>query len=291
MKKYFFAVFLLCLSCGISAQDINRFTMKFQGIEREYYLYMPDSLATERPLVFMLHGHSGHAKGYFPEFRDKALKAGFAVCYPQSLVEPTPQKKTGWNVGYVFQEGWKVDDAAFLDALRSKILKEYKLNPKNVFFSGMSNGGDMTYYMANRYSKHYAAFAALAGTEMEWIYRELRPSCPVAFMAVHGTDDHLTEYEGDPDNKGGWGKYVAVPLSIGRMVSNNCCTHEICDTLPTIRHTVIRHHFVGGTDGKDVILYQIIDGPHKRGDDDMPLVDTILAFFKRYMSYDKQVSR
>lgn len=271
------------LSVGLLAQEANRHTMKYQGYEREYYFYMPEILDAARPLIFMLHGHSGHAKGYYTEFLNEALNRGYAVCYPQALVEPTPKKKTGWNVGYPFREGWNVDDAAFLCALRKKLLREYKLNPRNVFFSGMSNGGDMTYYMANIHSKDYAAFAALAGTEMEWIYRELRPSCPVAFMAVHGTNDNLTMYDGDPQNKGGWGKYVAVPAAIGRMVSNNCCTHEICDTLPVVRNTVIRHRYVGGTDDKDVVLYQIINGPHKRGDDDMPLVDTILAFFKRYM--------
>lgn len=161
MKRITILTALLFICSGIRAHEAKHCTMQFQGYEREYFIHIPDSLDAGRPLVFMLHGHSGKAKGYYPEFMANSDKYGYAVCYPQGLVEPTPQKKTGWNVGYPFQEGWGVDDAAFLVALREKLLKEYKLNPNNVFFSGMSNGGDMCYLMANRYTDKFAAFAAL----------------------------------------------------------------------------------------------------------------------------------
>lgn len=284
MKKLIFA-FALLMPYFLSAQEAEYCTMRFQGYEREYYLYVPDSLDAGRSLVFMLHGHSGKAKGYYPDFLKDAQKYGFALCYPQGLVEPRENGTTAWNVGYPFQEGWDVDDCAFILALGKKIQEEYKLNPRNMFLSGMSNGGEMCYLMAHKHSEKFAAIASLAGLEMEWIYRTMKPSSPVAFMEVHGTKDMTSKWVGDPQNNDGWGKYISVPAAVGRMVSTNCCTHEVVDTLPVIRNVVIRHQYLGGTEGKDVVLYEIVNGVHSRGEDDMPLGDVLWEFFKKYITY------
>lgn len=267
-----------------NAQQMQQRTIKHDGAQREYYLYVPDSLNSGRPLVFMLHGHGGHAKNYYPDMVKAAQKYGFALCFPQGLTETAPKSKPAWNVGYPFQEGWKVDDCKFILFLAQKIQKEYKLNPRNLFFSGMSNGGEMCYLMAHRYPEKFAAIASLAGLQMEWIYRTMKPSCPVAFMEIHGTADKTSKWEGDPENKDGWGKYTSVPAAVGRMVSTNCCTHEICDTLPVIRNTVVRHQYVGGNDEKDVVLYEIIGGKHARGEKDLPLCDVLWEFFKKNMN-------
>lgn len=287
MKRFLFIALAVALPLSLFAQEPKHCTMKFQGFEREYYLYVPDSLDAGRPLVFMLHGHGGKAKGYYPEFVQDAKKYGFALCYPQGLIEPAPKSKPAWNVGYPFQQGWKVDDCAFILALAKKIQKEYGLCPKNLFFSGMSNGGEMCYLMAHRYPEKFAAIASLAGLEMEWIYRTMKPSCPVAFMEVHGTQDMTSKWVGDPENKDGWGKYISVPAAVGRMISTNCCTYEVVDTLPVIRNTVVRHQYLGGTEGKDVVLYEVIGGKHSKGEKDMPLGDTLWEFFKKYMTYEK----
>jgi len=267
----------------ISGQEAKKETMKFQGYEREYLIYVPDTLCDARPLVIMLHGHGGNAKGQYPSFKKTAAKYHFAVCYPQGLIEPEPQSRPAWNVGYPFQEGWKVDDCAFILALINKLHKEYGIDKKNVFLSGMSNGGEMCYYMAHRYPEHFAGIISLAGLNMEWIYREMRPKCAVPFMEVHGTADRVSRWEGDPENQDGWGKYVSVPAAVGRMVSNNCCTHEICDTLPVKRNMVIRHQYVGGTDNKNVLLYEIIGGGHSQGEKDFDLAEHIWAFMKGYL--------
>lgn len=257
-------------------------TMKFQGQEREYFIYIPEKLGKEKALVLMLHGHGGHAENYCASILETANKYGFAVCFPQGLIEPAPKSKPAWNVGYPFQAGWKVDDCKFILALSDKLAKDYGLNRNNFFFSGMSNGGEMCYLMAHRYPDAFAAIASLAGLCMEWIYREMTPSQAVPFMEIHGTADKTSKWEGDPENKDGWGKYVSVPAAVGRMVSTNCCTHEVCDTLAVIRNLVVRHHYCGGTDGKDVYLYEIQGGTHSKGEKDIDLGEEMWAFFKKY---------
>lgn len=39
----------------------ERYTMKNQGLEREYYLYRPEGLKAGAPLVIVLHGYGGSA--------------------------------------------------------------------------------------------------------------------------------------------------------------------------------------------------------------------------------------
>ena len=65
MKRYILLLAALLLASALQAQTV-RHTMKFQGQEREYWLYVPDTLCAQRPLVFMCHGYGGKAEGYFP---------------------------------------------------------------------------------------------------------------------------------------------------------------------------------------------------------------------------------
>ena len=73
MKKLIIYAAALLVAAGLQAQTV-RHTMRFQGQEREYWLYVPDSLCAQRPLVFMLHGYGGKADGYFPAMIDCARR-------------------------------------------------------------------------------------------------------------------------------------------------------------------------------------------------------------------------
>ena len=275
MKRFVLLSILIALSLTGRAQQ--KFTLQDAGEEREYYLFVPDSLGPHRSLVFILHGYGGKAEGYFPEMHRAAQKYGFILCYPQGL--KAPQGKTGWNVGYPKQAGWEQDDVAFIINLQDHLIKEY--NIKNSFFSGMSNGGEMCYIMAYKHPERFNAICSLAGLTMEWLYTGPKPVGPIPFMEIHGTADKTSYWQGDPENQGGWGAYVAVPLAVGRMASTNNCTHEVCDTLPQIRNTVIRHIFQGR--GPEVRLYEIVGGKHSTGKNDLDVPEEMWSFFKQYI--------
>ena len=51
-------------------------------------------------------------------------------------------------------------------------------------------------------------------------------------MEVHGTQDHTSEWLGDPENKGGWGAYIPVPAAVSRIIAVNGCTEEYVTELP-----------------------------------------------------------
>lgn len=286
MKKSL-AIIILALSVALASAQETKFvygTMKFQGETREYYVYLPKKLDESRPLMIMLHGHGEKMDGSPSIFSDAADRYGFVLCTPQGLRETAGPKALSWNVGYTWHEGWKVDDCAFVMALAKKLQKEYSLHPSNLIISGMSNGGEMCYYLAHRYPGKIAAIVSLAGLQMEWMYRKFKNDKSVAFCEIHGTDDKVSSWDGDPSNRDGWGKYTSVPVAVGHRVSVNRCTHEICDTLPLYNsdsHIVIRHSYEGGTDGKDVLLYEVVGGGHEKGEKDMDLFAEIWRFSKK----------
>ena len=56
-------------------------------MDRTYWLYLPDNLQENAPLVILLHGYKASAEGYRPEMIQVAQENGFALCYPQGAVD------------------------------------------------------------------------------------------------------------------------------------------------------------------------------------------------------------
>ena len=263
-------------------------TMKHRGVEREYYLYQPSGLDKGAPLVICLHGYTGSAAGGKGALMDVADRHGFAVCYPQGLRDP--KGKTGWNVGYPPQEGMKTDDVDFVIKLVKHLQKEYGFSRENTFLTGMSNGGEMCYLFAQKSPDTFKAIASIAGLTLTNMM-PLKYKKPVPFMEVHGTQDHTSEWTGDPFNEGGWGAYLAVPVSISHIVVANGCISETITVLPRRegRNQVILHHFQNGKPAfkggpaADVLLYEVIGGNHSWSDKDMDTCEAIWDFFSRYL--------
>ena len=86
MKKFLFVVLLAILSAGAfkaAAQQeqpkATKYEIRHQGMDRSYWLYIPENMREDSPLVFILHGYGGKAEGYRPEMMQTADKYGFAV--------------------------------------------------------------------------------------------------------------------------------------------------------------------------------------------------------------------
>lgn len=267
----------------------ERYTMKNQGLEREYYLYRPEGLKAGAPLVIVLHGYGGSALKGKKAMMDIADRNGFAVCYPQGIKDP--KGKPGWNVRYPSQEGMKTDDVKFLIALSKELQKRFDLSPKNTFLTGMSNGGDIIYLIAMRAPKAFKAMASIAGLQFNWMETEYSYKHPLPFMEVHGTQDHTSEWLGDPENKGGWGAYIPVPAAVSRIIAVNGCTEEYVTELPRRegRNQVTLYQFKAGRPAvkggrpTEVWLYKVEGGDHSWSDKDMDTCSEIWRFFSQWI--------
>ena len=261
----------------------ERYTMKNQGLEREYYLYRPEGLKAGAPLVIVLHGYGGSALKGKKAMMDVADRNGFAVCYPQGIKDP--KGKPGWNVRYPSQKGMKTDDVKFLIALSKELQKKFDLSPKNTFLTGMSNGGDIIYLIAMRAPKAFKAMASIAGLQFNWMETEYSYKHPLPFMEVHGTQDHTSEW------LGGWGAYIPVPAAVSRIIAVNGCTEEYVTELPRRdgRYQVTLYQFTGGKPAvkggrpTEVWLYKVEGGDHSWSDKDMDTCSEIWRFFSQWI--------
>ena len=276
-------------AAGEPAEDLwseaTHHCFEFGGLQREYYLYVPQTLLPGKPCLMLLHGYGGKAKGYRPEMLAAAKAHGFAVCVPVGWSEEG-KYKPGWNVRYPSQAQMPTDDAAFMLALKDEVCGKFALNPENFFFSGMSNGGDLAYVVALEHPEAFSAIASVAGLEFQWMSRELKAHGPVPFMEVHGTADKTSMWDGDPQGEGGWGPYLSVPVAVGNIVAACGCEYEKTTVLPrkdSRSRKVVLHQWLGSPSGAEVRLYEVRGGKHSWHLADLDTCEEILKFFEQYL--------
>lgn len=297
-----------CQSTGYQSlrERCEKVSFKDQGIVRDAFLYRPSRHAGTAasvfsdsagsgdeasgqtdgmPLVVVLHGYGGKALGDGLRFIELADLHGFAVCWPQGAEDGTGHNC--WNVGYPFQADYRIDDTAYLRRLVRQLQKSFGVSRRNVFLTGMSNGGEMCYKMAAEHPETFSAIASIAGltlTSMSTDYRR-----PIPFMEVHGTADKTSAWDGDPQNKGGWGAYLSVPSAISHIVSANRCVALSTTEIPAEYKRVILHHFTEGIPSRkggpssEVLLYEVQGGDHSWSERYIPTCDLIWEFFSRYV--------
>ena len=297
-----------CQSTGYQSlrERCEKVSFKDQGIVRDAFLYLParhagtaDSVSSDSvgsgdeasgqtdgmPLVVVLHGYGGKALGDGLRFIELADLHGFAVCWPQGAEDGTGH--SCWNVGYPFQAGYRIDDTAYLRRLVRHLQKNFGVSRRNVFLTGMSNGGEMCYKMAAEHPETFSAIASIAGltlTSMSTDYRR-----PIPFMEVHGTADKTSAWDGDPQNKGGWGAYLSVPSAVSHIVSANRCVALSTTEIPAEHKRVILHHFTEGIPSRkggpssEVLLYEVRGGDHSWSERYIPTCDLVWDFFSGYL--------
>ena len=281
------ALFALQLGAQTVGQRCERQTIRHKGAEREYWLYVPKQISPEGVLLVHLHGYTGLAIRENRHLIDLAEEHGFVLCFPQGLKDG--RDKTCWNVGYPFQEGLKTDDIGFIRKLVRHLQKQYGLREDNAFMSGMSNGGEMCYLMAQKQPGLFAGIMSMAGLTLRSM-EPLKYRQPVPFMEVHGTSDKVSRWTGDPVNKYGWGAYHSVPTAVSYVVAGGKCGSYSREELPkTGRHQVILHKYMDGApmwqDGPlcEVWLYEVQDGAHNWADDSLDTYAQMWQFMEHFM--------
>ena len=266
---------------SVSANEPIEGTFVHQDSVRTYYLYLPERTAYA-PLVVLLHGYGGSAKGYMPAVIEAAANHGYALCVPQGLKDPTG--RPSWNVGYPMQDGWQVDDVDFIMQLCRHLQERYGLSTRNTFLTGMSNGGEMCYLFAWKQPQFFSAIASMAGLTMEWLIRETDFSGAVPFLEFHGTADKTSLWDGDPENTGGWGAYISVPVAVSHIAAMNRCS-TLSHTLLPLKDAdkpsrqITLHHYANGTEGTEVLFYEVEGGGHSWSMEDIDSPELIMDFF------------
>jgi len=178
---------------AIAATGDQTGTITVDGRTRSYILHVPANRkgAQALPLVIVLHGATqGDANAErMSSMSTLADKENFIAVYPQGTGR-LPTWNSGNCCGYALQN--KVDDIGFLRALIAKLEKEYRIDPKRIYVTGISNGAMMSYRAACEMSDVVAAVAPVEGAQNV----SCQPSAPVSLIVFHGTADHLVPING-----------------------------------------------------------------------------------------------
>ena len=183
------AATLLFLASLVSAGPLARKTIEVDGVDREYLLHAPET-GSLTPLVFVFHGHGGNMQNTSRSFRIHELWPEACVVYMQGLKTPgqltDPEgKRNGWQ----HAPGDQGDrDLKFFDAVFKSL--EEKIDARNVFSTGHSNGGGFTYLLWHARADKFRAMAPSSAAANKFL-KGLSPK-PVIHYA--GRQDPLVKY-------------------------------------------------------------------------------------------------
>ena len=274
MAKKKILTLIMALSCFmmLQAAKVNKFfNISVNGKSRTYLLYVPNNVKDSAPLVISLHGAGGTVTttSHDPDFNSIADKDGFIVAYPQGLQTTFPglggMQASGWT-----STGEENFDTDFLKAVVEDIDAKYPLDRQRLYCCGFSNGGMMTYVMANTCSHIFAAFAAISGYPINEFHLHHCSERPVPFLHIHGKADDFV-------------KYSLVPNIIEDMVDRNGANPVPEVTTKSGKYT--KNVYKAEEGGFPIIFYEI-DGmghsPFTNNTEDNSSSQTMWNFFQQY---------
>ncbi len=198
---------LLAVTTGVASAE----TFQSGGVERTYSAIIPTSRPA--PLVLVLHGNTQQGKDLRTRtsWPDVARREGFVAVFPDGLNRAwAGLRGDAGRAGRSPPAG--TDDVAFLTALIAKFVRDGIADPKQIYVTGVSNGGHMTLTLACSHAELFAAAASVIANFTETMMASCKPSRPLPMVMMNGTADPLIAYNGGR----GTSRY-AVPNVVDRI--------------------------------------------------------------------------
>lgn len=160
---------------------------------RSYRLHVPENLQATGdgvPLVLVFHGGGGKARGIerVTGMNAVADEHGFIACYPDAGdgVWGTIRRTTGDPSA----------DVAFVETLVASLVAEQNVDPRRVYATGLSNGGEFSFLLGLTRPDLVAAIAPVGMHLPEAIAQNVEPAGPISVLNIVGKDDALVPYAG-----------------------------------------------------------------------------------------------
>lgn len=259
---------LTVMDAGMKQQ---RFSILHGGIERTYFVHVPESYTSKQaaPLLVLLHGGGGLARRMlaFTGFGPLSEKHGIIILAPAGV-------DRHWNDGR--KKSYRsldenIDDVGFIVALIQKMEAEYKIDSNRIFVSGISNGAMMSYRLGLEAPEKIAAIAPVVGALPENLAKQWaenkRKLDPLPAIIFNGTDDPLVPFDGGEVHllRKKLGTVISVPDTVQLWAARNGCTAKpkissvpLTDADMRVNKTV----FGEPGDEGEVVLYTIEGAGH-----------------------------
>lgn len=262
MKRNLYAslLILFVVACQFSfGQTSVRDTFNFDGFERDYILYIPSLYdgTTAVPLVINLHGYGSNnlQQQLYGSFIPQANEDNFLVVHPNGTLDLTGTRY--WNA---FLNSGAVDDVAFINELIDRLSTQYNIDQSQIFSTGMSNGGFMSYKLACELNNRIAKIASVTGSMNTVLETTCAPTAAVPVMQIHGTADLTVQYNGS------LGVMAIEDVVDFWVAENNCDPVAQLTQVPNINttdnSTAELYYYGNGDNGSEVFFYKVIGGGH-----------------------------
>jgi polyhydroxybutyrate depolymerase len=242
------------MACGSNTQTLPSSGLVVDGLEREYFLYVPQS-ATEAPMPLLIAFHGGGGIGStFPqqaEFEALAESEGFIMAFPQGYAFPGNEGEWQLNTRPDARH-----DINFINAMIDEVSQSHSIDASRVYATGYSLGSMFVYEVACQMSDKIAAVASHAGT-MPVNPADCEPENSASILHIHGVDDGIIAYGNTWDWKA-WdevGTMRDIPALVDHWQEKYACQDsEVIDTASGT-HLVhegceggarVEHHRLGG---------------------------------------------
>ncbi|MDJ0813809.1 MAG: PHB depolymerase family esterase [Woeseiaceae bacterium] len=231
---------LVLLAATLPASAQQRHVLQHDGIEREYFVHVPDGPAKENlPLVVALHGYGNTVERFVSGYalNGHADDNGYIIVYPQGSrfeVAPAPDQSftvTSWNdlaanipvpeagphctaesfrypcppeCGECSACMWTscYDDLGFIERVLDEMIAGYPVDPQRVYLVGVSNGGMMTLRLGCNLSGRFAAIAPIIGQLAPG--HVCGPGADVPMLHLAGARDEVVRFDGKPGTADGF---------------------------------------------------------------------------------------
>ena len=161
----------------------NKIELPFDGLKRGYIVHVPPGYdgVTRVPVVIMLHGGGGKARGAMAEtgWSAKADKENFLVVYPEGVAR-NPERHASflfnpqtWNDGSgrenLAAAQKKIDDVGFLNAMLDDMGTRLRMDPRRIYVTGFSNGASMAFRAGRELRLMRTGFSALSPEAAQYL--------------------------------------------------------------------------------------------------------------------------
>lgn len=199
-SKQYFTIFLIAVNISCSAQSVDiEKTIVVDGRERQYIVHLPPSFTSQKklPVIFAFHGGGGDNKRIIRYYNLNGLADanGYIIVYPNAINKAWSLSGVSSRVRNIDNS---VDDVHFISVLLDAMIRDYKVDDKHVFCTGISRGGVFSLYLAWQLSGRITAIAPVCASIPQGIATAYTFIHPIPVMLINGTGDPLIDYNGGP---------------------------------------------------------------------------------------------
>jgi poly(3-hydroxybutyrate) depolymerase len=189
--KHILIYFMVTITLNVFAGRVIEHVSSFEGIERLYNVYLPESWRPGQkiPLVVAFHPFKNPLKLYMAtsKLQPHAENNNMIIAYPAAA--------TGiWNNGHLPEEK-PYDDIGFVKKMLEEINGEYGYDETRVYSVGYSSGAFMSYRVAAELQDIFAASAVIGGSLSVPVSPEITRPKPI--IQFHGLLDFVVPLSAD----------------------------------------------------------------------------------------------